>query len=83
MENLGGILLRFRIPLLVIACDIEKAVLQVAVHESDRDAACFLWLRDPFSPEFEKNLVTYLFTRVAFGLIYSPFLLTFLLFAMY
>ena len=45
----------------------------VSMNEEDRDALRFLWVRDVGgeSPE----LVTYRFTRVAFGVSNSPFLL--------
>ncbi|VDM68592.1 unnamed protein product [Strongylus vulgaris] len=66
---------RFRIGNVAITADIEKAFLQVRLHEVDRDATRFLWLRDFRKPYGEKNVVTYRFTRVTFGLISLPFLL--------
>lgn len=75
LENLIGVLLRFRFPKIVIACDIEKAFLQAAVNERDRDVTRFLWVRDPFGSVSEDNLIVYRFKRVAFGLTCSPFLL--------
>uniref|UniRef100_A0A914I275 Integrase catalytic domain-containing protein n=1 Tax=Globodera rostochiensis TaxID=31243 RepID=A0A914I275_GLORO len=46
VPDLVGLLLRFRIPRIAIACDIEKAFLQVSVHPEHRDCTRFLWLKD-------------------------------------
>ncbi|EPB69630.1 Pao retrotransposon peptidase [Ancylostoma ceylanicum] len=55
--------------------NVEKAFLQVRLHELDRDATRCLWLRDHHHPPNKDNLVTFRFTRVTFGLLSSPFLL--------
>ncbi|XGW22020.1 hypothetical protein V3C99_004742, partial [Haemonchus contortus] len=68
-------LLRFRIPKFVIISDVEKAFLQVRLHEADRDATRFLWVRDVNAPFNEQNVTTFRFTRVTFGLNVSPYLL--------
>uniref|UniRef100_W6NH17 Retrotransposon domain containing protein n=1 Tax=Haemonchus contortus TaxID=6289 RepID=W6NH17_HAECO len=68
-------LLRFRIPKFVVTSDVEKAFLQVRLHELDRDATRFFWVRDLEKDPEEENLITYRFTRVTFGLNVSPFLL--------
>uniref|UniRef100_A0A7I4Z3M5 Reverse transcriptase domain-containing protein n=1 Tax=Haemonchus contortus TaxID=6289 RepID=A0A7I4Z3M5_HAECO len=70
-----AMLLRFRVPNLVITADVEKAFLQVHLHELDRDATRFFWVRDYKMDLEEGNVVTYRFTRVTFGLNVSPFLL--------
>ena len=74
--NMCGILLRFRVYLIAILADIEKAFLQIGVQEHDRDVTRFLWYTDPTRPEkIEGNLSVYRFCRVPFGIICSPFLL--------
>ncbi|EFO87518.1 hypothetical protein CRE_17691 [Caenorhabditis remanei] len=55
--------------------DVEKAFLQVHLHEDDRDATRVLWLKDYRQPPTPDNIVVYRFTRVLFGLNVSPFLL--------
>ncbi|KAK6728321.1 hypothetical protein RB195_005764 [Necator americanus] len=75
LPELYGLLIRFRIPTYVTVSDVEKAFLQVRLHEQDRDAARFLWLRNLESPVTENNMITFHFTRVTFGLNVSPFLL--------
>ncbi|KAK6762412.1 hypothetical protein RB195_023216 [Necator americanus] len=54
---------------------MEKALLQVRLHDHDRDATRFLWLKDLDSPVTENNIITFRFTRVTFGLNVSSFLL--------
>ena len=61
--------MRFRTHDIVLIGDIEKAFLQIEVHEADRDYLRFLWLND------EGELITYRFARVPFGLTSSSFLL--------
>uniref|UniRef100_A0A7I4XXM3 Reverse transcriptase domain-containing protein n=1 Tax=Haemonchus contortus TaxID=6289 RepID=A0A7I4XXM3_HAECO len=75
LPNLKGMLVRFRIGGIAMTADIEKAFLQVRLHEIDRDATRFLWIKDLSRPLVENNIVTYRFTRVTFGLNASPFLL--------
>lgn len=67
-------LLRFRIGNIAIIADAEKAFLQVRPHPADRDATCCLWVRSDKLPQGD-NLVQCRYTRVTFGLTYSPFLL--------
>ncbi|GFQ69318.1 DUF1758 domain-containing protein [Trichonephila clavata] len=54
--------------------DIEKASLQIELHEQDRDVALIFWTKNlnEFDP---KNLQVYRLTRVLFGLTSSPFML--------
>lgn len=75
LEDLTGLLLRFRSHLVGLSSDIEKAFLQVALHENDRDVTRFLWVKDTTKPVSKDNLVLFRFCRVPFGVISSPFLL--------
>ncbi|KIH48473.1 hypothetical protein ANCDUO_21457, partial [Ancylostoma duodenale] len=75
LPELYAMLLRFRVSRYVATSDVEKAFLQVFLHEADRDATRFLWVRNTNLPIDDSNLVTYRFTRVTFGLNVSPFLL--------
>ena len=67
------ILLRFRERKIALVADIEKAFLNIGVHEEDRDALRFLWV-DNLEKE-DPELVLYRFCRVVFGVNSSPFLL--------
>nr|CDJ90687.1 Protein of unknown function DUF1759 and Protein of unknown function DUF1758 domain containing protein [Haemonchus contortus] len=75
LPSLYDILLRFRIGKIALTSDVEKAFLQVRLQPQDRDATRLLWLRCPQAGVSADNIVTYRFTRVAFGLNCSPFLL--------
>lgn len=61
LTNLTGVLLRFRLHTTVILCDIEKAFLQVAIDEEDRDFCRFLWIRNLDKPVEPDNLIFYRF----------------------
>ena len=67
--------MRFRLPKIAITADIEKAFLMIGLHEGDRDAVRFLWLKNPEKGYEPANIETFRFKRVPFGLICSPFLL--------
>ncbi|XP_046841993.1 uncharacterized protein LOC124436110 [Xenia sp. Carnegie-2017] len=70
---LFDILLRFREQRIALIADIEKAFLNIEVHERDRDSLRFLWVDDVLRNNL--NLVVYRFCRVVFGVNSSPFLL--------
>ncbi|XP_046856074.1 uncharacterized protein LOC124449168 [Xenia sp. Carnegie-2017] len=70
---LFDILLRFREQRIALIADIEKAFLNIEVHERDRDSLRFLWVDDVLRNNL--NLVVYRFCRVIFGVNSSPFLL--------
>ena len=65
------ILLRFRLRRCAFVADIEKAL--IAVAEQDRDALRFLWVDDIRTSTPDIQVLR--FTRVAFGVASSPFLL--------
>ena len=46
LEDLCGLLLRFRTHKIGLASDIEKAFLQVGLQEMEHDVTWFLWLKD-------------------------------------
>ena len=75
LQNLCGLLLRFRMKRIRNITDIEKAFLQVVFQLKERDVTRFLWLKDIKQPASPNNPVTYRFTRIPFGFISSPFLL--------
>ncbi|KAH7724126.1 Pao retrotransposon peptidase family protein-like protein [Aphelenchoides avenae] len=70
-----AILLRSRLPTIIIVSDIGKAFLQISVKESHRDCLRWFWFKDPFAPPTDDNLIEYRFNRVPFGLKSSPYLL--------
>uniref|UniRef100_A0A8R1I7B7 Reverse transcriptase domain-containing protein n=1 Tax=Caenorhabditis japonica TaxID=281687 RepID=A0A8R1I7B7_CAEJA len=75
LPDIVQMLTRFRSGRHVIIADVEKAFLQVFLHEKDRDVTRVIWIRDLDQPLTDENLVIYRFTRVLFGLNVSPFLL--------
>ncbi|XP_063547551.1 uncharacterized protein LOC134755001 [Cydia strobilella] len=76
LEDLTALLLKFRTKRYGILGDVEKAFLQVALQEDDRDVTRFLWLKDTTKEATEDNLLYLRFCRVPFGVVASPFLLT-------
>ena len=67
------VFMRFRLNLVALVGDLEKAFLNIQIKPEDRDLLCFLWVKDinVDNPE----IITLRFTRLVFGLIGSPFVL--------
>ena len=55
LENLSGLLLRFRLKKVAILADIEKAFLQVGLHPEDRDVTRFMWIKDLREPHLHAH----------------------------
>jgi hypothetical protein len=75
LSNLLHLALEFRLYLIALIADIEKAFHQIGINENDRDYVRFLWVKDITKPPTPENLKIYWFTRLAFGIISSPFLM--------
>ena len=74
MPLLFDTLIRFHAHPIVLTVDIEKALLQVGIQESDRDSLRFLWYDDVRRPNLQ--IVQYRYKRLLFGLTSSPALLS-------
>ncbi|XP_062616210.1 uncharacterized protein LOC134277925 [Saccostrea cucullata] len=73
LNEIPTILTRFRAKRYAVSTDIEKAFLQIRLHEKDRDMTRFFWLTDYTNPD--AGISTYRFKVVLFGATCSPFLL--------
>jgi hypothetical protein len=73
LNELVGILIRFRLHPVAFVSDIEKAFLNVGLDENDRDFTKFFWIENPEDPE--SDFITYRFSSVLFGSVSSPALL--------
>jgi len=73
-------LLRFRLHSVGIIGDIGQAFLQLSLHKRDRDMTRFFWYRvikdKDGNYDTTREMITYRFTRLPFGLTCSPFLLS-------
>jgi len=73
-------LLRFRFHPVSIIGDIGQAFLQLSLHRRERDLMRFFWYRiikdEDGNCDTIKEIITYRFTRLPFGLICIPFLLS-------
>lgn len=72
-QDLGGIIMRFRLFEQVASADIEKAFLNITISAQDRPYVKWLWLSDPTDPQ--SPLQEFQFRSVLFGATCSPFLL--------
>lgn len=75
LEDLTGLLIRFREHRIGIVADVEKAFLQIGLQNEDRDVTRFLWPMNVAQAVSSQNLLHLRFQRVPFGVISSPFLL--------
>ena len=75
LQDLTGILLRFRLKRIALVSDTEKAFLQVSLTEESKDIRRFLWHKNRYSLNLENSIQEYCFCRVPFGIISNPFLL--------
>ncbi|XP_063400011.1 uncharacterized protein LOC134684639 [Mytilus trossulus] len=73
LNELTGILLRFRLNQFAVSTDIEKAFFNVGLEEKDRDVTRFFWFSDP--TDSTSPLSVYRFKSVLFGATCSPFIL--------
>ena len=67
------VLLRFRMNKIALIGDLEKAFLQISINPNQRDLLRFLWFDD--SDLENARIVKLRFTRLAFGLTCSPYIL--------
>ncbi|KAH7719680.1 Pao retrotransposon peptidase family protein-like protein [Aphelenchoides avenae] len=75
LPEVPAILLRSRLPKIVVLADISKVFLQMEVKDFHKDCLRFFWFRDPFKEPTDDNLIEYRFERVPFGLKSAPYLL--------
>lgn len=61
LQDLIGILLRFRLNKIALVSDIENAFLQVSLTEESRDVTRFLWLKNRHILKLENNFQEYRF----------------------
>ena len=73
-------LLRFRLHPVDIIGDIGQAFLQLNLHRRDRDLTSFFWYRiikdEEGNYDTTREIITYRFTRLPFGLTCSHFFLS-------
>lgn len=54
--DLCGLLIRFCLHPIAVMADVEKAFLNIGLHDQDRDATRFLWLKNLKNAITEQNL---------------------------
>ncbi|XP_045772950.1 uncharacterized protein LOC123872613 [Maniola jurtina] len=57
LEDLTCILIRFRSHNIALSADVEKAFLQIGLHEKDCDVTRFIWLKDVEKPPHVDNII--------------------------
>ena len=76
LNDLCGLLMRFRLNNIAIVADIEKEFLQIGLQQDQRDVTQFIWLKDYTKARVDSdNIQVYRLCSVPFGVISSPFLL--------
>ncbi|GMR55930.1 hypothetical protein PMAYCL1PPCAC_26125, partial [Pristionchus mayeri] len=75
LEQIPALLLRSRSRVGLIVADVEKAFLQVKLHQSQRNMLRFLWLKDLDKPVSKQNIVIFRFCVTPFGVNASPSIL--------
>lgn len=75
-QDISAILIRFRLHEIAVISDIEKAFLQIGLHPKDRDSVRFIWIQNTNQTLDENNLQIYRFTKIPFGVISSPSILS-------
>ena len=74
--DITSLLMNFRQHRIAMSSDVEKAFLQIAIQENDRDALRFLWWEEiPSEAMPSPEIRTWRMTRVTFGTTPSSFLL--------
>jgi CDP-diacylglycerol pyrophosphatase len=68
-----GIIMRFRRQKIAWTADIEKAFLQIEIHQDHEQMVRFLWVENPL--DHESKIIHYRWKRLPFGLTSSPFIL--------
>ncbi|KAL9972922.1 hypothetical protein ACROYT_G019318 [Oculina patagonica] len=56
LEDLCGLLMRFRLNKVALVADVEKVFHQVGLQPEDRDVTRFVWLKDATKPTLENNV---------------------------
>uniref|UniRef100_A0A8D8QBA9 DUF1758 domain-containing protein n=1 Tax=Cacopsylla melanoneura TaxID=428564 RepID=A0A8D8QBA9_9HEMI len=75
LENLGSLLLRFRLNKFGVIADLEKAFLNIGLNNEDRDFTRIVWIKDINKEVTQNNIIILRHTRIPFGVNSSPFLL--------
>ena len=66
LQDLTGILLRFRLNKNALVADIEKAFLQIGLTKDAKDVTRFVWLNNIDNLNTESNIQVYRFCGVPF-----------------
>lgn len=74
-EDMLSLLINFRKDKVALIGDVEKAFLQISIHEEDRDAMRFLWWKHNADGNLVNEIQTWRMTRVTFGTAPRTFLL--------